>query len=423
MALEVEVISTETIKPSSPTPPHLKALKLCLLDQLMPLISIPLILFYSANQDQDQDKLLHRLKKSLSDVLIHFYPLAGRISDNLTIDCNDEGVNFFQARVTGKVLEQIVSNPISDELIQLLPKDNLLGEGPKLLLSIQANIFDCSGVAVSVCMSHKAGDASSLSLFLTTWAAVARGEHSGIISPVFDMTSFFPPKDIPMHASRLTHRTEKLVTKRFLFSASNIAALRAKCSDQVENPTRVEVISALIWSCAINIANPASAALHTMDLRKRMDPPLSNAYFGNLVTSAMAATTPESSLQLPCLVAQLRESIRKIDGEYVKKLQDGDGIYEFLAVFMKANELYMKGETELYSFTSWCKLPFYDADFGWGKPIWASPADFPAKNIIGLVDTKSGDGVEAWIALYEAEMARFEREPQLIAFTTTDHMV
>ena len=35
------------------------------------------------------------LKQSLSNILKHYYPLAGRLKDNnLSVDCNDEGVLY-----------------------------------------------------------------------------------------------------------------------------------------------------------------------------------------------------------------------------------------------------------------------------------------------------------------------------------------
>uniref|UniRef100_A0A7N2LS51 Uncharacterized protein n=1 Tax=Quercus lobata TaxID=97700 RepID=A0A7N2LS51_QUELO len=39
------------------------------------------------------------LKKSLSNVLKCYYPLAGCIKDNLIADCNDEGVLYLEAQV------------------------------------------------------------------------------------------------------------------------------------------------------------------------------------------------------------------------------------------------------------------------------------------------------------------------------------
>ncbi|KAM5565285.1 hypothetical protein ABKV19_019355 [Rosa sericea] len=114
----VKIISKECIKPSSPTPQHLKTHKLSLLDQFIPSIYVPMILFYpihpnptasanSANTSQ-RSKLL---KQSLSETLTSFYPLAGRIRDNLSIDCNDEGASYTEAEVESLNLSEFLNHP------------------------------------------------------------------------------------------------------------------------------------------------------------------------------------------------------------------------------------------------------------------------------------------------------------------------
>ncbi|MCD7447994.1 hypothetical protein HAX54_036814 [Datura stramonium] len=52
--------------------------------------------------------------------------------------------------------------------------------------------------------------------------------------------------------------------------------------------------------------------------------------------------------------------------------------------------------------------------FGWGKPSWVSSV---SKNYegISLIDTKSEDGIEAWIGLKEKDMAEFERDPDILS--------
>lgn len=102
--LNVQVISKETIRPSSPTPIHLRSYKLSLLDQFSPQTYIPLILFFSGNGDPNADKS-HQLRRSLSETLTHFYPLAGRIQEDDTVNCNDKGVDFLEAQVNGLLLE------------------------------------------------------------------------------------------------------------------------------------------------------------------------------------------------------------------------------------------------------------------------------------------------------------------------------
>jgi hypothetical protein len=53
----------------------------------------------------------------LSEILTLFYPLAGRyIKDNLSVDCNDEGVELLEAKVDGVDLTQIVQQDPNSNL-------------------------------------------------------------------------------------------------------------------------------------------------------------------------------------------------------------------------------------------------------------------------------------------------------------------
>ncbi|KAF9589881.1 hypothetical protein IFM89_029244 [Coptis chinensis] len=427
MVLKLDVISKETIKPSSPTPHHLRTFKLSGIDQFAPPIPLPIIIFYSLN-DYDKvenDMRTDRLKKSLSEMLTHFYHLGGRIVDNQVINCNDEGVNFFEARVNGH-LSDTLNNPISEELDLLLPKDITFINGwdRKGLLSVQVNNFDCGGMALGVCLSHKAGDTSSLGLFLNNWAALTREDNDGILRPELDLTSVFPPRDVTSYVHTSTGSPpQKVINKR-------LAALKAKSSNElyVEYPTRVEAVSALIWRCAMKFVRmrtrsveSVTVANHAVNLRWRMVPPLSNLFFGNLVSGAMATLRTESPPELHCLVSQMREAVSKVNGEFVRNLR-GDGLSAYWNHLKEANERQVKGVLELFMFTSWCRFPFYEADFGWGKPIWISTVNWRFKNSFILMDTKCGDGVEAWISLDEEDMARFECDLELIAFTSAENI-
>ncbi|KAF9589603.1 hypothetical protein IFM89_025963 [Coptis chinensis] len=109
-------------------------------------------------------------------------------------------------------------------------------------------------MALGVCLSHKAGDTSSLGLFLNNWAALTREDNDGILRPELDLTSVFPPRDVTSYVHTSTGSPpQKVINKRFVFDARNVAALKAKSSNElyVEYPTRVEAVSALIWRCAM----------------------------------------------------------------------------------------------------------------------------------------------------------------------------
>ncbi|BBG93920.1 HXXXD-type acyl-transferase family protein [Prunus dulcis] len=95
MKMKIEIVSKDNCKPSIPTPHHLKSYRLSLLDQISPIFYVPVVLFYSAPEDIDDDMtIFYKLKKSLSETLTCFYPLAGRIEGNTSADCEDGDVVF-----------------------------------------------------------------------------------------------------------------------------------------------------------------------------------------------------------------------------------------------------------------------------------------------------------------------------------------
>lgn len=106
--VKVDIKARETIKPSSPTPQNLKIFSLSLLDQIAPPVYVPRILYYANNGTKPNLKTQERinlLKESLSQALTRIYPLAGRVKENLFIECNDEGADFLEAEVNSTLDE------------------------------------------------------------------------------------------------------------------------------------------------------------------------------------------------------------------------------------------------------------------------------------------------------------------------------
>ncbi|KAF3659381.1 putative salutaridinol 7-O-acetyltransferase-like [Capsicum annuum] len=76
-----------------------------------------------------------------------------------------------------------------------------------------------------------------------------------------------------------------------------------------------------------------------------------------------------------------------------------------------------KSRKELNDFVkSGRRFPWYEADFGWGKPFWVSSVSFDIAEIVCLMDTKNSDGIEVWVSLKENVMAEFEKHPDILAF-------
>ncbi|KAF9673384.1 hypothetical protein SADUNF_Sadunf10G0018500 [Salix dunnii] len=421
MKLEIEVISKEVIKPSSPTPDHLRHYQLSFLDQISPPTYNPLLLFYPADGDVkiNNTEKTNQLKQSLSEVLSLYYPLSGRIKDNLFVECSDEGIPFFQAEVRCR-LPQVIENPAPGELSKLIPF--ALDDAEELPLGVQYNIFECGGIVVGLCISHKIGDALSLLTFVKSWAATSRGEADQIMRPEFISATLFPPINISGFKPATGIAKEDVVTKRFVFSSSSVELLKEKysASGGLENqrpPSRVEALSVFIW-CRFMAATKVESRperiysmVHAVNLRSRMEPPLPEYSFGNYCRIAFTIPSAGTGEENHNLVRQVRDSIGKLDKEYVEKLQKGS---EHLDFIKEQAAGFLKGEVVYLNFTSLCRFPLYEADFGWGKPVWVGSPSLTFKNLVVFMDTASGDGVEALVHLQEEDMVKFQEDEELI---------
>ncbi|KAL2472644.1 HXXXD-type acyl-transferase family protein [Forsythia ovata] len=435
--MEIEIISKENIKPSSQTPHHLKNYKLSLLDQIIPPVYYPVLLYFPAepNSTTDVEFISHRtqlLKQSLSSCLTRFYPFAGIITDSLSVDCNDEGVPFVVAEVKG-CLSNFLEHPDLRLIQTFLPcafSWDEKAQGSNVVM-IQVNVFDCGGLVIAINVSHNVADGITLCTFLKDWGLMAQGS-SQEICPNYMAQSLFPQiSSLPGEKhlfSDIKHflKIAKYIPRRYAFDALAISKLKAKsASSAVESPTRVEVISAFIWKCFMVVrSGGASLLTHAVNLRRKTAPPLSENCFGNFLWIAAAQNSNENETDLRILVSKVRESIGQIDDDFVKNMQCEKGCPGYYENLEKTSKRIPK-EAEILSFSSWCKFGIYDIDFGWGRPIWASncvPAYSESLlfNSVTLMDTRSGDGIEALVILDEKYVAAFENNEELQTFASID---
>ncbi|KAK4740718.1 hypothetical protein SAY87_024306 [Trapa incisa] len=406
MEVKVEIIKRETIRPSSPTPPELKTFQLSLFDQISPAVYVPLLLFYTNHDEKlSPDELSRRLKLSMSKTLTRFYPFTGRLIDNMFIECTDQGAVFVEAKVRG-CLSDILKEPDMALLGNLIPIDIFSKEardGP--LLRVQANFFDCGGLVVGICISHKQADAATLCTFVNAWTGEARGMDS-IVSPDFCFSSMFPPMDFLSALPEVVMTKKANITKRLVVEPSRIAELKVRAaSDNVPRPTAVEAVTALVWKAA------ATAS------RKNADPRSAPKKTGMVETEDDAG----AELKLPELVCLLRKGLRKYQGE-IREIIGGEvRVEKILQAGLDFVEHMAEEGVDNFNCSSWCKFPLYEADFGWGKPVWASLAGFQFMDMLmtnTADNTADGEGIVVWVALSEADMDLFQHDDELLQFAS-----
>ncbi|CAI0395934.1 unnamed protein product [Linum tenue] len=487
MGLKVEITSTESIKPSSPTPHHLRTHNLTILDQTAPSCYVPLCLFFyphtSSSSSSSSSSFLESLKGSLANTLNVYHPLAGRYRDAFAVDCNDAGAEFVNARVVAGSMSDVVRQaPDDDVLVPLLPcrprGRHVDSEGELVLLAVQVSFFDGGGVSIGVCVWHGLADACTLACFLATWSGFAtqysggRTISEGNDAVVEDCTAVFPPADLSLHGEcmerfRAAVATPGTRTKRFVFDGGKIAALRRGIEEsswrrrlvaepefeisekiplrhvKLQQPTRVTAVAAVIWAAAIKIArdnkkkksrrDDVHIAAMATNLRPRMNPGFAEHVMGNLVQIPVFAEWPlndEAAVEnaaehgrggyYGALAGKLRESVRNVTDESVRKAAvagSGGSPSSFLGGLMRRFVEAHDGGN-LLVISSWCRFPFYEVDFGVGKPSWICTFTM-SHNLAVLMDAKDGEGIEAWVTLSADEMSEFENDAGMLQYATS----
>ncbi|XP_060192784.1 acylsugar acyltransferase 3-like [Lycium barbarum] len=308
------ILSKKTIKPSSATPASLRRHNLSFSDHMATPAYAPMAVLYSKPSENNISQIL---ENSLSKVLVFYYPLAGRLimDDKCSyVECNDIGAEFLNVRVSCPMSE-ILNHATDIVYPHDLPWRTLSSFNERSLLVVQLSHFDCGGISISVCISHKIVDAYSISMFLNDWAAIT-GESDFKPSPQFDANSFFPLMDDPpiyVVPDFLRGQHQPCVSRMYHFSSSSLGRLKDTVSmnSEVQNPTRFEVAIALIHKCGREASKANNSGLfkpslscHLMNLR----PPLPLNTIGNGVHFFNTIAVTEDEIQVPHFVAQIRKA-------------------------------------------------------------------------------------------------------------------
>ncbi|KAI3781083.1 hypothetical protein L2E82_11082 [Cichorium intybus] len=433
------IVSREIIKPSSPTASHLKTYNLSLLDQINAGTFMPMITFYP-NTDvyrSSHDKTLD-LKNSLSQTLTKYYPFAGRHArvGASYVDCNDNGAEFLEASID-TTLSDFLQNSQHKDLDQFFPhglvnfesnrgEDDLQSDDQVTPLEVQVNHFECGGVAVAASLSHKIADGSNFAHFINDWAKMTRfcsKEQKDDVSISDPQFIHFPYMKVNNTRYSLLRSDDCIITKSFMFPNSKINELKlkvktmtAESGQPIKNPTRVEVLTWLLYNCAVTIASkntpgsfkPTSVA-QLANLRGKMIEKLPEKSIGNFFVPLEILTKKESEMNPESFINELKK--QKMQFEALPNIETLFGILSDGDV----DEQLRKGD-DAYIFTSMCGYPAYEIDFGWGKPIKATFGGDLRKNTFVMIDAPNKDGIEVLVCLGKDDMAIFQSDPELLAF-------
>jgi len=339
----------------------------------------------------EEEKLVETLKSSLAKVLVHYYPLAGRLTTDsdgrLVVDCTDEGAVFVEAKANCTIHEIGDDTVAMAKLVYEDPTAKNIIEMPPL--AAQVTRFKNGGFVLGLCMNHLILDGRAAMDFINSWAEIARG-LSLEVPPFMDRSMLRARNPLKIEFPHDEYASiedisntddlynESVIYKSFCFDNEKIQKLKmAAMEDEVlDKCTTFEVISAFIWksrtqALKLRYDQKVKYAL-VVDGRLRFDPPLPENYFGNGVVMTSCLTSAGELIEKPLsfAVGVIREAIHKVTDQYMRSVID----------YVEVKQPYLSMASTLLVST-WTRLSLDNMDFGWGKPFLVGPAYVPGREL------------------------------------------
>ncbi|PIA48409.1 hypothetical protein AQUCO_01400782v1 [Aquilegia coerulea] len=436
---------THTIKPNQPTPNVQLMLPEC--DQVKPWTHPTTVYFYQPLCDTTVQSPIETLKSSLSYLLVHYYPFAGRLNwisgGRFVINCNEMGAEVTEAESDATIQDFGDFRPTA-ELGQLAPNVDYTKDISDVpLLLVQLTKLKCGGMCMGVALSHIIADGIGAVQFFSSLAKIARGEKIEILpyhdrsviyngdplaKPCFDHIEFkAPPSLIGQKDNEKEEHTKETMLTMLKLTKQQALKLKdraneGKTKDGSRDYSRFEAIAGHMWRCTCMARNHDYNQLTVfrmpMDFRNRLQPSLPPGYYGNAVsiTTPMAKSGDLISSGLSYAAGKIRESVERASSvDYIKSYMDflrsQPDITPFRSAFHKVIGGTRRGVyygNPNLAITSWMGLNLYDADFGWGKPIYMGPAALNADGKSIIVPADDGSLIIP-LRLQVAHMDDFEK--------------
>ncbi|XP_073011395.1 putrescine hydroxycinnamoyltransferase 1-like [Typha latifolia] len=406
--MEVKVLESSLVVPSEETPKH--ALWLSNLDLLVARSHTPTVYFYKPNGDPTFFSP-ETMKASLAKTLVYFYPLAGRLALDRTgrveIQCTGEGVLFVVARSEATVEDLGEFVPSTETRMTFVPS---VEAGNPILAMFQVTFFKCGGVCLGAAVHHTAADGLGALHFVNTWSDIARGAEV-TVPPSVDRTILkarSPPSisfdHVEYHAQTPPQPKSPFDSTILKISKTQLNSL--KTTKGGRPISTFAAVVAFVWKCACKARNPSNTQqtrlYFTADARTRVSPPLPAGYLGNGIFRASAAARVEDVLSesIQSNAERIRAVAARLNDEFIRSLVDYlEGVSDVKGL-QKGN--WALPGTDMWVI-NWQGLPIYEADFGWGKPVYMGRACLQFAGLVYIMHSPGEEGGLSLAVAFEPE--------------------
>ncbi|ESW19130.1 hypothetical protein PHAVU_006G098800 [Phaseolus vulgaris] len=415
----------QLVAPAIPTPHELKLLS-DIDDQEALRFHSPAIQIYGKQASMAEKDPVEVIRKALSQTLVFYYPLAGRVREGphrkLMVECTGEGAMFIEADADVTLHEFGDSLqppfPCFHELLYHVPGSQQITNTPLLL--VQVTRLKCGGFILAFSINHTMCDGTGISQFMNTWAKMARGSTKPSIPPVWcrELLMARHPPRITCNHREYEHvpdtitSTENMVQRSFFFGPSQIAAIRLLVPTHLQHCTTFDIITACFWRCrtkALQIeADKEVRMIVIVNGRARFNPPLPVGYYGNAIAFPAAVTTAGKLCENPFGYAV--ELIKKVKGvvteEYMHSVAD----------LMVIKDRCMFTTVRSCLISDLTRGRFREVNFGWGEAVYGGVAQAGIGSFLGGTcqmlhkNAKGEEGIVLPIWLPAKAMNRFAKE-------------
>ncbi|KAI5057543.1 hypothetical protein GOP47_0027558 [Adiantum capillus-veneris] len=439
----VHLLHDSLVTPLNPTTRH--RMYLSLIDQgFRKAPPSRTILFYRTN-NIDPSFAFDALRHAIASTLVLYYPLAGRLLKEededgcLAIDCNDQGVQLIQARCHLPFAEfernNFVIQPLFQQLVPMAHRessDHL--DDP--LAAFQVTGFE-GGLAVGIAVLHSVADGHAVWNFIQAVGRACRNKplsvyplHARVLlkPEVFNLGTSFPnlhcedpSLNVAVSLSGDQNPTpESLHHKVIHFNEEMLEALKKACLSSITLAdikksgfimSTYQALSAYLWkrlTLAQKLHDADCVNFSTLvDVRRRMIPPLTSAFFGNAVVRILMSMTVKELLSesLGDIAWRIRQSIQRGDDAYIKK-----SLIAREKIDLRKSTL---TRMKLMGIRNASGFPVYEAsNFGWGEPYVVRPPHLSREGEFTWYPGKQPKSMDVIASLSEATCANFF-SPQL----------
>lgn len=435
--LKVEILSKTHVKPHKPL--GRRECQLVTFD--LPYVAFyynQKLMIYKGEFGEFED-IVEKLKDGLKVVLEEFHQLAGKLDKDddgvfkVVYDDDMEGVEVVSAVADGTNTADLLDEEGTIKLKELVPYNGVLNlEGlHRPLLSIQLTKLK-DGLVMGCAFNHAILDGTSTWHFMSSWAQICTGSKSISVQPFLDRTQarntrvkldLTPPKQQNGDAAtdaKPPAEAPALREKIFRFSESAIDKIKAKVNaNPPEESTKpfstFQSLSTHIWH-AVTLARQLKPEDYTVftvfaDCRKRVDPPMPDSYFGNLI-QAIFTVTAAGLLQAnpPEFAASMIQ--KAIEAHDAKAIEARNKEWESNPIIFQFKD----AGVNCVAVGSSPRFKVYDVDFGFGKPESVrSGANNRFDGMVYLYQGKNGGrSIDVEITLEASAMENLEKDDEFL---------